>query len=244
MKIQQNVQETKTKQTSRKMKDIPAQQRPYERCLAMGPRALTDAELLAVIIRTGSREENSLELAEKILALNYPNRGILGLLHLSLSQFLTIKGIGRVKAIQLLCIGELSRRIWQQGVRAGKPSFRDPKEIADYCMEDMRHLEQEQVRAMFFDTKQKLIQDCILSKGTVNASIISPREIFIEAVRCGAVSVILIHNHPSGDPTPSRDDERLTQRVHEAGKILGISLLDHVIIGDTTYISLRERGIL
>ena len=111
-------------------------------------------------------------------------------------------------------------------------------------MEDMRHLEQEQVRAMFFDTKQKLIRDVTLAKGTVNASVISPREIFIEGLRCGAVSLILVHNHPSGDPSPSREDELLTRRVEEAGKIIGISLLDHVIIGDTTYISLRERGIL
>ena len=218
----------------KKMKDLPAQERPYERCLAMGPEHLTDAELLAVIIRTGSREETSLELAQKILALNYPNGGILGLLHLSLPEFMKIKGIGRVKAIQLLCIGELSRRIWKQGAKAASPD----------CMEDMRHLEQEQVRAMFFDTKQKLIRDVTLAKGTVNASVISPREIFIEGLRCGAVSLILVHNHPSGDPSPSREDELLTRRVEEAGKIIGISLLDHVIIGDTTYISLRERGIL
>ena len=228
----------------KKMKDFPAQERPYERCLAMGPEHLTDAELLAVIIRTGSREETSLELAQKILALNYPNGGILGLLHLSLPEFMKIKGIGRVKAIQLLCIGELSRRIWKQGAKAASPDFRDPQDVAVYCMEDMRHLEQEQVRAMFFDTKQKLIGDVTLAKGTVNASVISPREIFIEGLRCGAVSLILVHNHPSGDPSPSREDELLTRRVEEAGKIIGISLLDHVIIGDTTYISLRERGIL
>lgn len=110
----------------KKMKDFPAQERPYERCLAMGPEHLTDAELLAVIIRTGSREETSLELAQKILALNYPNGGILGLLHLSLPEFMKIKGIGRVKAIQLLCIGELSRRIWKQGAKAASPDFRDP----------------------------------------------------------------------------------------------------------------------
>ena len=228
----------------KKMKDFPAQERPYERCLAMGPEHLTDAELLAVIIRTGSREETSLELAQKILALNYPNGGILGLLHLSLPEFMKIKGIGRVKAIQLLCIGELSRRIWKQGAKAASPDFRDPQDVAVYCMEDMRHLEQEQVRAMFFDTKQKLIRDVTLAKGTVNASVISPREIFIEGLRCGAVSLILVHNHPSGDPSPSREDELLTRRVEEAGKIIGISLLDHVIICDTTYISLRERGSL
>ncbi len=111
-------------------------------------------------------------------------------------------------------------------------------------MEDMRHLEQEEIRALFFDTKQRLLQDVVLSKGTVDSSVISPREIFIQALRCGAVTLILVHNHPSGDPTPSREDELMTMRVREAGQLLGIFLLDHVIIGDTTYISLRERGIV
>ncbi|MCI8949463.1 MAG: DNA repair protein RadC [Lachnospiraceae bacterium] len=233
------------KETKRKnMKDLPAEERPYERCLKMGPEHLTDSELLAVIIRTGSTEETSLELAQKILALNYPNTGILGLLHLSLAEFMKVKGIGKVKAIQLLCVGELSRRIWRQAAKAKQPILKDPPEIANYCMEDMRHLEQEQVRVLFFDTKQHLLQDTVLSKGTVNASAISPREIFIEALRCGAVALILVHNHPSGDPTPSRNDELLTRRVLESGQVLGILLLDHIIIGDTTYISLRERGII
>lgn len=231
-------------QERKKMKDIPAEERPYERCLEMGPEHLTDAELLAVIIRTGSNEETSLELAQKILALNYPNKGILGLLHLSLEEFMALKGIGRVKGIQLLCIGELSRRIWRQASRLGRPVLKEPGEIAGYCMEDMRHLEQEQVRVLFFDSKQHLIRDVVLSKGTVNASVISPREIFIEALRCSAVTLIMVHNHPSGDPTPSRNDELLTKRVQEAGQMLGIILLDHIIIGDITFISLRERGII
>lgn len=232
------------KQERRRMKDIPKEERPYERCLSMGPEHLTEAELLAVLIRTGWADETSLELAQKILALNYPNQGILGLLHLSLEEFLNIKGIGKVKAIQLLCIGELSRRIWKQAAKPKRLILKEPGQIAEYCMEDMRHLEQEQVRALFFDTKQHLLREAVLSKGTVNASVISPREIYIEALRCGAVSLILVHNHPSGDPSPSRNDELLTRRVAEAGQALGIFLLDHIIIGDTTYISLRERGII
>lgn len=226
------------------MKDIPAEERPYERCLAMGPEQLTDGELLAVIIRTGSREATSLELAQKILALNYPNKGILGLLHLSLADYRKLKGIGRVKAIQLLCIGELSRRIWKQAAGGSSPVLADPKAIAEYCMEDMRHLDHEQVRALFFDTRQRLIREEMLSKGTVNTSVLSPREVFLSALRCQAVTVVLVHNHPSGDPSPSQQDELLTLRVKEAGEALGIYLLDHIIIGDTTFISLRERGIL
>ena len=231
-------------QERKRMKDIPPEERPYERCQERGPGSLTDAELLAVIIRTGSREATSLELAQKILALNYPDLGILGLLHLSIPDLMELKGIGRVKAIQLSCIGELSRRIWKKAAGAGRPVLKDPEEIARYCMEDMRHLEQEEIRALFFDTKQRLLQDVVLSKGTVDSSVISPREIFIQALRCGAVTLILVHNHPSGGPTPSREDELMTMRVREAGQLLGIFLLDHVIIGDTTYISLRERGIV
>ena len=113
------------------MKDIPKEERPYERCLSMGPEHLTEAELLAVIIRTGWAEETSLELAQKILALNYPNQGILGLLHLSLEEFLNIKGIGKVKAIQLLCIGELSRRIWKQAAKPKRLILKEPGQIAE-----------------------------------------------------------------------------------------------------------------
>lgn len=226
------------------MKHIPKEERPYERCLRLGPEALSDAELLAIIIRTGSKESNSLELAQKILALNYPKEGILGLLHHSLPELMKVKGIGRVKAAQLVCIGELSRRIWKAAASLKQQSFHDPREIADYYMEDLRHQQQEQIVVMLLNTKNVLIRDCFLSKGTVNASVISPREILIEALRYGAVSMVLVHNHPSGDSTPSRQDLLLTERVKEAGTIIGISLLDHVIIGDNEYISFRERGLL
>lgn len=228
------------------MKDLPLQDRPYERCLAEGPQCLTDAQLLAVIIRTGSRNANALELAAKILALDSPQGGILRLLHLTLNELLAFEGIGRVKAVQMLCIGELSRRIWRRGKFAGlrQKAFQDPADIAAYCMEDMRHLEQEQVRGLYFDTKQKLIRDVVLSTGTINSAVISPREIFRQAVQCNSVSLVLVHNHPSGDPSPSHEDKKLTARVKAAGEVLGISLLDHLIIGDTTYISFLNEGLL
>lgn len=225
-----------------KMKDIPNNDRPYERCLRDGPGKLSDAELLSVIIRTGSKNANSMELARKILALNYPDEGILGLLHLSLQDFMRLEGIGVVKGIQLLCIGELSRRIWRQKALEKNLKFTDPRGVAEYYQEELRHLETEQVHLMLFNNKQALIRELTLSVGTVNASLASPREIFIEALRCQAVNLILVHNHPSGDPEPSDDDILLTQRVRESGKMIGIFLLDHVIIGDNRYVSLRERG--
>ena len=226
------------------MRDIPQNDRPYEKCLAMGPYNLSDAELLAVIIRTGSRDSNSLALAEQILTLNYPEDGLTGLLHLSLQELMQVHGIGRVKAIQLLCIGELSRRIWKKEAVRNITVFDDPNAIANYFMEDMRHMEQEQLHVMFLNTKNVLIKDMLLAKGTVNATVASPREIFIEALRHHAVNIILVHNHPSGDPTPSQDDFNLTRRVKEAGDLIGIRLMDHVVIGDNAYCSFRKEGML
>lgn len=227
-----------------RMKDLPSVDRPYERCLCLGADALTDAELLAVIIRTGSRDDSSLDLAGKLLALGSPGDGLLGLLHHSLNDFMKIKGVGKVKGVQLLCIGELSRRIWKRSASRNPVSFESPGEIADYYMEDMRHLEQEEIRVMFFNTKQILIKELLISRGTVNASVMTPREILIEALRCCAVSMVLVHNHPSGDPAPSRADLMLTGRVREAGALIGITLVDHIIIGDRQFLSFREQKIL
>ena len=226
------------------MKDIPAAERPYEKCLQYGPDSLTDAELLSIIIRTGRRGENSLDLANNILALNYPGEGILGLLHLSLPELMNVKGIGQVKGMQLLCIGELSRRIWKRAAVNGTECYDHPRAIVNYYIEDMRHMEQEQLKIMLLNTKNMLIKDVLISKGTVNASIATPREILIEALRYHAVKMIMVHNHPSGDPTPSQDDLRLTKRVDEAAELVGIELLDHIVIGDNAYISFKEKGML
>ena len=122
--------------------------------------------------------------------------------------------------------------------------FSRPDTIAAYYMEDMRHLEQEEIRVMFLNTKQNLIRDLLVSKGTVNASVVTPREILIEGLRCLAVSMILVHNHPSGDPSPSESDILLTRRVQEAGNVIGISLLDHIIIGDKRFLSFRQQQII
>ena len=229
------------------MKDIPSDDRPYERCLREVPEHLSDAELLSIIIRTGSRELGSLALASRVLALNYPKDGILGLLHLTLPELTSIKGIGTVKGIQLLCVGELSRRIWNRKARkSGERSmiFKNPRAVAEYFQEDMRHMEQEKFYIMLFNTKQALIQDILISKGTVNASLASPREIFIEALRYQAVSLILVHNHPSGDPEPSRQDILLTKQVMQAGNLVGVRLQDHVVVGEHSYVSMKERGLL
>lgn len=227
-----------------RMKDLPRRDRPYEKCLSLGAERLTDTELLAVILRTGSRDENSLALAGRLLNLDASGDGLLGLLHHSLDEFMKIKGVGKVKGVQLLCIGELSKRIWKRKASEHPITFGHPQEISDYYMEDMRHLEQEEIRVMYLNTKQALIRDQILSRGTVNASVMTPREVLIEALRCRAVSMVMVHNHPSGDPSPSRADILLTRRVREAGDLVGIGLIDHIIIGDRRYLSFREQNLM
>ena len=215
---------------------------PYEKFETYGAETLTDAELLAIIIRTGTHDSNSVELGNRVLALGTgsgQNNGILSLQHLSLEELMTIKGIGKVKAIRIKCVTEFSRRIametFKKGIRFDKPST-----IADYYKEQMRHLEVEQVMLVMTDGKNRFLKDHMISTGTVNMSLISPREIFMTAVKMQAVNILLIHNHPSGDPTPSREDIEITKRIHVASQIMNIPLVDHIIIGDNTYMSLKE----
>lgn len=230
---------------TKSMHEIPKSQRPYEKCVRSGTGSLSDSELLAVILRSGTKGNSSLALADRILKLSEesPYPGLAGLMHLSLRELTGIHGIGTVKAVQLKCIGELSKRIAQSSARP-QISLEDPGSIARYYMEALRHEEQELLYGMFFDGANHLLGEQILTRGTVNASLITPREVFLEALRRHAVGVILVHNHPGGNPQPSRADREVTQRILEAGEMLGIRLLDHIIIGDRKYTSFYEKGIL
>ena len=227
------------------IKEMVAQERPYEKCERFGPESLTDIELLAVLLRSGTRGENSLELAKKLL---YPDSGmqkkeIAHLQRWTKEELMRVHGIGKVKAIQILCLCELSKRLSQLSVRE-ELDFSKPNTIAEYYMEDMRHRRQEYIKLLMLNTRSRLIGECELSKGTVNMSVLSPRELFVEALQKNAVYIILLHNHPSGDPSPSRDDVLVTRRVREAGMLLGIELLDHIIIGDNCYVSMAEEHLL
>ncbi len=226
-----------------KMKETSTALRPYEKCLKNGPESLSDEELLAVIIRCGTKEEDSVSLSRRILSTGNPENGILNIMELSVEELVQIKGIGKVKAIQVKCIGELSRRI-AKTQRAIRNTFQTAKDVADYYMESMRHLKREKLMALMLDSACNYVKDFEISVGTVNTSIASPREIFIEALRVGAVHIILVHNHPSGNPMPSREDLAMTSTICKAGEIIGISIIDHIIIGDNTFISFRERGIM
>ena len=224
------------------MKERPDMERPYEKCERRGAESLSDAELLAVLLRTGTRGENALELSERILYHTGEN-GILSIHQFSRERLMRIKGIGRVKAIQISCISELAKRLAKTSAQE-LLSFQNPESVARYYMEDLRHEQQEHMKLLMLNTKSKLIGETDISKGTVNASLITPRELFIEALQKNAVSIIIMHNHPSGDPTPSREDQLTTRRIKEAGALIGIDLLDHIIIGNNCFISFRKEGLL
>lgn len=224
------------------MKEIPSMERPYEKCESRGAESLSDAELLAVLLRTGTRGENALELSERILY-HAGENGILSIHQFSMERLMKIKGIGRVKAIQISCISELTKRLAKTSAQE-LLSFQDPDSIAKYYMEDLRHEKQEHMKLLMLNSKSKLLGETNISKGTVNASLITPRELFIEALQKNAVSIIIMHNHPSGDPAPSREDLLTTRRIQEAGALIGIDLLDHIIIGNNCYISFRKEGML
>lgn len=217
--------------------------RPYERCLRHGPSSLSDAQLLAVILRTGTQGSNAIDLSEQVLKLSKGDSGLLGLCHLTAEELMTIPGIGQVKALQLQCVGELSRRISTYRAR-NQLTFSRPETIADYYMERLRHEERENLILMMLDTKGHLIGEKQMTVGTVNASLISAREIFMEALKYRAVSVLLVHNHPSGDPSPSTEDRKVTEKIRKAGELMEIRLLDHIIIGDRRYMSFAEKGLL
>ena len=210
-----------------------SEERPYEKCERFGAGSLTDIELLAVLLRTGTKGESALDLARKLF---YPGEG-------TQPQAKAHLQIGRVKAIQILCLCELSKRMSQLSAREDL-DFSRPDTIAAYYMEDMRYYRQEHLKLLMLNTRSRLIGESEISRGTVNMSVISPRELFIEALQKNAVYIILLHNHPSGDPMPSREDILVTQRIREGGSLLGIELLDHIIIGDNCYVSLAEQKLL
>lgn len=228
-----------------KNKNLPVSQNlPYEKFITFGPQALTDSELVAIMLRTGTKDKSALLLAQEVLeAGNYSRKGILGLYDISLKELCKIKGIGMVKAVKLKCILELSMRLSCAQAREGL-IVQEPGTIARYYMEQLRHRKTECVIVACLDGKGELTYEEMISEGSVKMSLISPREIFLQALRHEAVNIILVHNHPSGDPTPSRADEVLTENVALAGKQMDIPLLDHIVIGDMRYFSFREANMI
>lgn len=224
------------------IKELPLSERPYEKCMERGSAFLSDAELLAVILKSGTANRNSVEIAREVLKLCGEEGKLQNLKQLTAAQLMQIEGIGKVKAIQILCLSELCSRmaaVWDQEERL---LLNTPARIASYYMESMSGLQQEEMHLVFLDTKNRRIRELLLTKGTVNASLISTREVFLEALRNCAVHMIMVHNHPSGDPSPSTEDIVVTKKVQKAGELMDIELLDHVIIGAGRYCSLKSEG--
>ena len=208
-----------------KRTEIPS--KPYERFLSNGPDALTESELLAVILRTGTRDMDAMAVADEVMKLaKYPREGLLGLYDLSVEDFT-----------------ELSARISKATAKQGL-TFTESDKVAEYFMEQLRHRSTECVILVSLDAKGQVLKESELSNGSVRMSLISSREIFLEALRQKAVNILLVHNHPSGDPAPSECDKDLTRQVAQAGDLLGIPLLDHIIIGDNRYTSFKELDLL
>lgn len=224
------------------VKDLPASERPREKLLARGAKALSNAELLAILLRTGTREDSVMRVAEKLL-IACKGQGLSGICGLSPQELSGIKGIGLVKAITVSAALELGLRLAEEPSRR-KMVIHSPQDVADYVMPRLRYETKEHFLAMLLNTKNCVLATPVISIGSLNASIVHPREVFAEAIKYSAAAMVLVHNHPSGDPTPSREDILVTQKLMQAGEIMDIAVLDHIIIGDSKYISVKEKGLV
>lgn len=221
-----------------KINDLANHQKPRERMLNYGASHLSHAELLAILINTGRKGYSSLDIANELL------KSIVNLKelkHLSINDLNKIKGVGLYKALTLKAAFELGERM-HSGSVDDKIQINSPKDVADFMMGKMEHLTQEKFIALFLNSKNIIIKQKTIFMGTLNSAIVHPREIYSEAVKCASNAIIVLHNHPSGDTTPSLEDIKTTDRLRECGDILGIQLLDHVTIGDHTYLSMVEEG--
>ena len=224
-----------------KMKELPEAERPYEKLEQYGAKALTNAELIAIIIKTGTKEETAVGLAQQILKLNNTKEENLKfLMDLTVEEFMKIKGIGKVKAIQLKAVCELATRINTISNYKEK-QIKRPQDIAEILIEEMRFEKQEILKIAMLNNKNKLLKIKDIAKGGGNFVTATMKSILNEAVKIEAAKIILIHNHPAGDPTPSNQDIEFTKNVEQASKLVGIQLLDHIVIGNGNYVSIFSQ---
>lgn len=224
------------------MKGLPASERPYEKAEMEGAEHLSDKELLTVLIRTGTKEERADQIALKVLKLCGED-GLQALWNMDAEELKALPGIGRVKAIQLVCVCELARRM-ARGKRLFGTKISSPEDVVKFYNVQLKYQQRECLVVIILDSKNRILADEIISVGTIHSSIADPREIFHAVLKKNGASVILLHNHPSGDPMPSREDILTTERISKAGNLLGIPLNDHIILGQNTYISLKAEGYL
>lgn len=221
-----------------KIRDVHEADRPRERLIRQGAKSLSNQELIAILLGTGTKMESVLAVANRVL-LNFEK--LHNLKHATLEEMKDIKGIGEAKAVLLLASIELGRRLASKDLEE-RYTIRSPEDAASYLMQDMTSLQQEHFVVLFLNVKNQVLHKKTIFVGSLNASIVHPREIFREAVKRSAAAIICSHNHPSGVPTPSPEDIDVTNRLYEAGQIIGVDLLDHVIIGDHQFISMKEKG--
>ena len=220
--------------------DMAESEKPVEKLLSTGTETISDAELLAIILRTGNDEISAISLAQQILNSHPIYKGLGGLNHRNPKELMDIRGVGKVKAAQILALTEISKRI-ASAERKDNVSFDSPFSVADYFMEEVRYLEKERVYVLFMTTDNSPFHKIKLSEGSIDRSIMDTRELYKEAVKYNAKSIILLHNHPSGNPQPSDADIIITKKIQEFGKMVEIPLLDHIIIGDAEYYSFKEH---
>ena len=228
-------------QKNKTIKELPASERPYEKFLSLGASGLSDADLLAIIIKTGTKDKSAVDIAQEMLSGRHGN--LLNLYEMSYDELIQVSGIGQIKAIQLKAVAELSMRI-SKAKRARSIRMNTPVTIADYYTEQMRHLQQEVVICAYFDVKSRFLGDKFISKGSLSSSVVDISSVMRTALEKNASKIVLLHNHPSGDCTPSKDDIAVTDRLAEGSRIFSIELCDHIIIGDNEYYSFYENKII
>lgn len=222
-----------------KMKELPLSERPYEKLELYGAEKLSNAELLAIIIKTGTKEKSVVTIAHEILKLQSGDN-LRFLQDLSIEDFMQIKGIGKVKAIQLKAVAELTKRIARP--IDSKIKIKSAKDVADLLMPEMRYEKREIAKVILLNSKNIVQKITNISLGGANFACLEPKDVLSEAIKLQAPKIILVHNHPSGDATPSKSDFSLTDRLYESAQIIGIDLLDHIVIGDGTYESILRKG--
>lgn len=221
-----------------KMKELPLSERPYEKLEMYGAHTLSNAELLAIIIKSGTKKESSLSTAQKILSMKNKNSDNLRFMQdISIEEFMSIKGIGKVKAIQLKAVCEIAKR-FSRPIENTKVQINCPQDIANLLNDELRYEKREIVKVVILNTKNIVLKISDICLGSDNSAILKPRDALIDAVKMSAPKIILVHNHPSGDPTPSKLDIEFTKRLGQAASIMGIELLDHIIIGDSKFESI------
>lgn len=222
------------------IRDLPVEERPRERLLRTGPEYLSNRELLAVLLKTGTKEQSALDLADHLIA---HFGSIRELACASFEEMSTVKGVGPAKAASIMAAFELAKRLSNSNLQANEV-VNSPADAAAIVMDELCLLDREHFIILMLNTKNRVIAKKVISIGHLNATLVHPRELFKDVIKRSSAAVILVHNHPSGDPTPSRDDINITKRLCEVGRLLGIDVLDHLIIGDRQYVSLRQKGLM